>query len=78
MFRNVSHGGLNMVYRRSDGNIGWVDPVASAAVSPKEVESEVMEIADLITPESIVAKLPATSKSRLCRNWRSVLPTFRS
>ncbi|MEC7649137.1 MAG: ribosome-associated translation inhibitor RaiA [Pseudomonadota bacterium] len=26
MFRNVSHGGLNMVYRRSDGNISWVDP----------------------------------------------------
>jgi len=26
MFRNVKHGGLNMVYRRKDGNIGWVDP----------------------------------------------------
>ena len=26
MFRNVSHGGLNMMYRRSDGNISWVDP----------------------------------------------------
>jgi len=26
MFRNVSHGGLNMVYRRNDGNISWVDP----------------------------------------------------
>ena len=26
MFRNVSHGRRNMVYRRSDGNIGWVDP----------------------------------------------------
>lgn len=26
MFRNPSHGGLNMVYRRKDGNIGWVDP----------------------------------------------------
>lgn len=26
MFRNVSHGGLNMVYVRKDGNIGWVDP----------------------------------------------------
>lgn len=26
MFRNSAHGGLNMVYRRSDGNIGWVDP----------------------------------------------------
>jgi ribosomal subunit interface protein len=26
MFRNASHGALNMVYRRPDGNIGWVDP----------------------------------------------------
>ncbi|MCF8495083.1 MAG: ribosome-associated translation inhibitor RaiA [Alphaproteobacteria bacterium] len=26
LFKNASHGGLNMVYRRPDGNIGWVDP----------------------------------------------------
>lgn len=26
MFRNANHKGLNMVYRRSDGNVGWVDP----------------------------------------------------
>lgn len=26
MFRNAAHGGLNMVYRRPDGNLGWVDP----------------------------------------------------
>lgn len=26
MFRNPAHGGLNMVYRRADGHIGWVDP----------------------------------------------------
>ena len=26
MFRNKAHGGLNMVYLRPDGNIGWVDP----------------------------------------------------
>ncbi len=26
MFRNRAHGGLNMVYRRNDGNIGWIDP----------------------------------------------------
>jgi len=26
MFRNAGHGGLNMVYRRPDGNVGWVDP----------------------------------------------------
>lgn len=26
LFRNASHSGLNMVYRRDDGNIGWIDP----------------------------------------------------
>ncbi|MEJ2119928.1 MAG: ribosome-associated translation inhibitor RaiA [Alphaproteobacteria bacterium] len=26
MFRNTAHGGLNMLYRRPDGTIGWVDP----------------------------------------------------
>jgi ribosomal subunit interface protein len=26
LFRNPKHGGLNMVYRRKDGNIGWIDP----------------------------------------------------
>ena len=26
IFRNRAHGGLNVVYRRNDGHIGWVDP----------------------------------------------------
>lgn len=26
VFRNEKHGGINVVYRREDGNIGWVDP----------------------------------------------------
>jgi len=26
LFRNRSHGELNLVYRRADGNIGWIDP----------------------------------------------------
>lgn len=26
MFKNAQHDGLNMIYRRSDGNVGWVDP----------------------------------------------------
>jgi ribosomal subunit interface protein len=26
MFRNSAHGELNVVYRRADGNIGWIDP----------------------------------------------------
>ena len=28
MFRNSTTGELNVVYRRSDGNIGWIDPGA--------------------------------------------------
>jgi ribosomal subunit interface protein len=26
LFRNSAHGGLNVVHRRSDGHIGWIDP----------------------------------------------------
>lgn len=26
LFRNRAHGGFNMVYRRPDGHVGWVDP----------------------------------------------------
>ena len=26
VFRNASHGRINVVYRRPDGNIGWIDP----------------------------------------------------
>ncbi|MDR4306188.1 ribosome-associated translation inhibitor RaiA [Chelatococcus sambhunathii] len=29
VFRHASHGRLNIVYRRSDGNVGWVDPPAA-------------------------------------------------
>jgi ribosomal subunit interface protein len=31
MFFNRAHGRLNVVYRRDDGNISWVDPDAKAA-----------------------------------------------
>ena len=33
MFRNAKHAGLNMVYRRPDGNIGWVDPAIDSKTS---------------------------------------------
>lgn len=26
LFRNAGHGSLNVVYRRPDGHIGWIDP----------------------------------------------------
>ena len=28
MFRSGAHGGLNMIYRRPDGHVGWVGPKA--------------------------------------------------
>jgi ribosomal subunit interface protein len=31
LFRNAAHGGLNLVYRRPDGNVGWIDPERAAA-----------------------------------------------
>jgi ribosomal subunit interface protein len=30
VFRNAGHGGVNVVYRRSDGHIGWIDPSLTA------------------------------------------------
>lgn len=34
MFRSRAHGGLNMIYRRADGHIGWVDPSQNVATKP--------------------------------------------
>ncbi len=31
LFKNVASGRLNVVYRRADGNISWVDPTEKAA-----------------------------------------------
>lgn len=34
VFRHAGHGGMNVVYRRADGNIGWIDPANSQEQSP--------------------------------------------
>ena len=39
LFRNRSHGELNLVYRRTDGNIGWIDPELDAARSTRRTAS---------------------------------------
>jgi hypothetical protein len=31
VFRHAAHGGINIVYRRTDGHFGWIDPPAAAA-----------------------------------------------
>jgi ribosomal subunit interface protein len=33
VFRNAAHGGLSVVYRRPDGNIGWIDPQRTRSAS---------------------------------------------
>ncbi len=33
VFRNAAHGGLSVVYRRPDGNIGWIDPERTKAIN---------------------------------------------
>ncbi len=30
LFKNAGHGRINVVYRREDGNIGWIDPGSSS------------------------------------------------
>jgi hypothetical protein len=44
VFRNASHGEINVVYRRDDGNIGWIDPAgplrsSSGAVAHQKTRS---------------------------------------
>jgi hypothetical protein len=31
MFQNRATGALNVVYRRADGNVGWIEPDGAAA-----------------------------------------------
>lgn len=33
IFRNAGHGGVNLVYRRRDGNIGWLDPTPGSTTA---------------------------------------------
>ena len=40
VFRHAGHGGVNLVYRRPDGNVGWVDlPAHDAAKHVPDVDS---------------------------------------
>ena len=29
VFHNAKHGGINVVFKRTDGNIGWIDPASA-------------------------------------------------
>ena len=34
VFRHAGHGRVNLVYRRADGHIGWIDPPAGPGGRP--------------------------------------------
>jgi len=33
VFRHAAHGGINVVYRRPDGHLGWIDPAAFSSLN---------------------------------------------
>lgn len=39
VFKNPANGSINVVYRRKDGNIGWVDPAASEKPAARRKEA---------------------------------------
>lgn len=57
LFRSAKHGGINMVYRRNDGNIGWVDPGDVAKVV-KPADKPVKKAVAKKTPGKKTAKKP--------------------
>ncbi len=40
IFRNAAHGGLNVVYRRNDGHIGWIDAELPVAAKSNGVSAQ--------------------------------------
>ena len=42
VFRNAAHGGLSVVYRRPDGNIGWVDPERTKSLDGNGVNGTIV------------------------------------
>lgn len=38
LFRNSKTNGLNMIYKRSDGNIGWIDPAIQLGAAKQAAE----------------------------------------
>ena len=41
VFRNAAHGGLSVVYRRPDGNIGWIDPARTKPGGARAVSAAI-------------------------------------
>ena len=74
MFRNSGTGEFNMIYRREDGNIGWVEPQhrlrpssnrAAMPVRAVAPEYSTMQLADFLDFDAIKTALPGGNKRSL-------------
>lgn len=64
LFKNPSHGGYNLVYRRKDGNIGWVDPDGGAPKKAKAAPAAEKPAAKAAKPAAKPAKAKAGKKKK--------------
>ena len=65
LFKNPKHGGFNMIYRRKDGNIGWVDPDGMKKKEvPKRVEAKKPEIKKIEARKPALVKKTAIAKKK--------------
>ncbi len=67
LFRNKGNGEMNMVYRRDDGNIGWIDPSKAKAAGKFITKKEPVKTAAKPTAKSATkpaAKKPAAAKAK--------------
>lgn len=79
LFRSAKHGGINMVYRRADGNIGWVDTgAAKEAAKPKAkpvaksaAKKPAKKAASKKSTRSTVQKLPVKKKTAAAKKTPS-------
>lgn len=58
LFRNPANGQFNLVYRRKDGNIGWIEP----ATEQKKTEARKAPVKKPLLKKKPAAKKPAAKK----------------
>ena len=79
VFRHASHGRVNLVYRRPDGNVGWIDPPAQGPLTrvgrpdkpppshnnpANDPTDRFMPLTDLVAPNAIVPALKVNGKKQ--------------
>ena len=67
LFRNRSHGELNLVYRRADGNIGWIDPELDAD-APNRLASHTPR---MISASAVCQPVASVLAGAQCRSLRA-------